>query len=207
MKKSLFLAILLTLPLFASAYDALTPREDLLSLVPNSNFLLRDEYKKYCDTEQVRIESEIAKVINEYDGYQESIKVSELTREQQVIVTKCNETKTKIENQLTPIQEQNRLVGCGPAYVKRGGECITPTQACQIYFGTHVTGIKSLSDQNVAECTCNIGYSLKGLCTANLVPTLATVAGTSTLDREALISSLIAQILVLMEQLKRAQGF
>jgi hypothetical protein len=197
MRNLIIILSLALLPLPTLAYDALTPTETQQAIANNANFLLKADYQKYCETEPLRIEKEIA-AINSM-GLKDYIKTRRMEpffAQMQTNSNLCEETKQKIKDQVLPTTEQNKNLGCGTNYIKRGGVCITASAVCQMYFGQNVSGVKSISDKDVAECTCNAGYSMtNGVCLANNTPNVASaVLGTNTVNSDQQLREIIAQL-------------
>jgi hypothetical protein len=139
-------------------------------------------------------------------GGRQDIKRIPFTVRLQATADKCTEVKLKMQAQpITQINASQSLT-CGVDYVRRGGTCITPTAACQLYFGQNVTGKKSTGSGKfeTAECTCNTGYSMtNSVCVAKSTNLASVAVGSPSTDAQLreLIAQLTAQVMSLMKQL------
>ncbi len=203
----------LVLPSTSFAYDVLTPTETEQALANNANFLLKAEHQKYCSDEPLRIEKEIAVISSQnLTQWSKNRRKEPLFSQMQENANKCEEIKQKIINQTLPTSTENKNFGCGYGLIKRGASCLTPTATCQMYFGQNVSGVKSITESDTAECTCNTGHSLtNGICIANNTSNVAAaVLGESTVSSEIqlkeIIARLTAQVATLVQQLNAKLG-
>jgi hypothetical protein len=204
MKKLIILGLLLSFPSSAFAASFLTtPYEYLTEVKDNREKILKLQEKNYCREWPKRDQVELDR-LNTISTKPEEItdRIDFLVSQKNFYRIQCDQA-TRDFVSLSSFRAENKTnLSCGSGYIKRGEICITPTEACEFYFGNNISGQVDNSAINTATCVCNDGYKLEdNKCVVKPVSQTASIASANTLELQKIIASLLAQVQDLMAQL------
>lgn len=204
MKNLIIIGLVALFPLQVFAYDAMTKEEtpDFITVSDNREAILKMFQRNYCVTEKEQVEKKISdlRAIG-YITYDISSQIDYYEQQRRSLESMCNDAK-KLDN--TPFSSNTwakSVVSCSDGTISRGNMCITPTEACQYYFGSNMTGLPHKGWPGMADCTCNDGYVFSNnACVVKPKPT-PTVLGVSTVSSDQQLKDMIVQLTTVLNSL------
>lgn len=203
MKKLIFFVLAIA-PFTSFAFNFITtPFELLTEVKDNRKAILKIQQNNYCNEYPKRDALELEKLeANTTKTDDQMNKITLILNNKKVYKDKCNEVEKQLLSWEYYTINTNQNFTCGSNYIKRGDLCITPTEACEFYFGKNITGQVDISSVNVASCGCNEGYEMKNNQCVLKAQQTASVVSADTKALQELIVSLMAQVQALMAQLQ-----